>query len=248
VWTKKTVNKNPMIFATKAYFDMNPYECWQRSYIFYNRILENKPNISHHSIMKMQEKCLEKNILLDLVTQNIDGYHADLIRKSKIFFNPEIQEGKEGYGHTNGLYEIHGNVHYMRCSLEGCSNTFLYKRPPVYNEYDPPRCKKCNNFMRINGLYFDETYNEKYYKSYTVLKKAAQSDLLIIVGTELKTSLPKKILYEHMNRQKPVIEFNLKPWVREYSNVISLLGPCEVTLPEFIDKYIANIANLQKFI
>ena len=239
--TRKTLDKNPQLITTKAYFDMNPYECWKRSYYFYNLVLQNKPNICHHSILDMQKACLNKNKELHLVTQNIDGYHADLIRESRLFENAEVEEGCKLYGHTNGVYEIHGNLHYMRCSVDYCSNNYLYKVPTVYNEYDSPKCKKCRSPMRRNALMFDESYNELYYKVHTVLKKASETDLLIIAGTELKTTLPKKILYAHMDRNINIIELNLRTWIPDYPHHLLIDGPCELTLPKFIQGYIKSL-------
>ncbi len=238
-WTRKTQHKDPMRIATKAYFDMNPYECWQRSYVFFNMVLQGKPSVSHHALLKMQQTCLKTGIGFDLVTQNIDGYHADLIKKSGLFPNPEVPEGSDLFGHTEGVYEIHGNTHYMRCSLDGCSNTNLYKTPLVYNEYEPPRCPKCGNLMRRNTLLFDESYNERYYKAHSVLKRASESDLLLIMGTELKTSLPKRILYEHMDRSIDIVEFNLRTWVQGYNKVLTVDGECEKTIPSFVDIYLS---------
>eukprot|EP00826_Nyctotherus_ovalis_P021110 TRINITY_DN1674_c0_g2_i10.p1 TRINITY_DN1674_c0_g2~~TRINITY_DN1674_c0_g2_i10.p1 ORF type:complete len:283 (+),score=49.87 TRINITY_DN1674_c0_g2_i10:168-1016(+) len=242
LWTRKTLHKNPQLTATKAYFDMNPYECWKRSYIFYNKMLESKPNICHYSILAMQKAALSKNVELNLVTQNIDGYHADLIKETKLFANPEVSEGMPMYGYTNGVYEIHGNLHYMRCSVDFCSNRYLYRVPPVYNEYESPKCKKCGSPMRRNTLMFDEAYNELYYKSQTVLKKANDHDLLVIAGTELKTALPKRIVYATMDRNVDVVEFNLRSWVPDYPNQMIVEGPCEMTMPKFVEGYLKAIS------
>ena len=241
LWTQSSYCKNPRLFSTKSYFDMSPYECWQHSYILYNLIISRRPNICHHSILEFQKKCLASNIDFTLVTQNIDGYHADLIKKGKLYDEKEVLEGDPIFGFTKGVYEIHGNMHYMRCSLDECSNYHLYKVPEVYNEYEVPRCKKCDSVMRRNILMFDEIYNEKYCRSETVLKKASESDLLIIAGTELKTGLPEKILNEHIRRNVNIIEFNLKSWLPSYSKQVVIEGPCEQTIPIFVAKYLAAI-------
>lgn len=174
------------------------------------------------------------------MTQNVDGYHAELLRQARNLAHRPVADFAGGplFGITEGVYEIHGNTHYMRCSLDGCSDTGLYKTPEVYNEGEIPRCKTCGNVMRRNVLMFDESYNEKYYRSHTVLNKAREADLLLVVGTELKTNLPKRIVEAHIERGVPIIEFNLRRWVDNHDKLITVEGPCEKTLPAFVDKYI----------
>jgi NAD-dependent SIR2 family protein deacetylase len=60
------------------------------------------------------------------VTQNIDNYHTKLIQNSEILGKEmkHKKEGSKGYGHTDGILEIHGNHLFMRCSNEigNCSS------------------------------------------------------------------------------------------------------------------------------
>jgi len=55
-----------------------------------------------------------------LITQNIDDFHSRLIKSSK-HISPSLLKPKDkGFGFTDGVIEIHGNLSYMRCFAE-CS-------------------------------------------------------------------------------------------------------------------------------
>lgn len=240
LWNQRIKGFNPTIFATRSYCDPNANECWNHSDLFFNQVLKCSPNQAHFSIHKFFENSLLSGVDFDLVTQNIDGYHAKLINESP-FFRKEIEEdeGSATFGLSKYVYEIHGNIHYMRCSREGCANSNLYKCPKTFDDIDTPRCQSCNHFMRRHLLLIDEPYSEKYYRSQTVLKKAKRTDLLFIAGTEMSTTLPKIILSDIIRREIDIIEFNLESHIKNYPNLVTINGKCEETIPEFVEKYIS---------
>ena len=143
-----------------------------------------------------------------LVTQNIDDYHPQLIKNSKILpKQSQKSEGDSDYAFTDHVYEIHGNVAYMHCSQTGpCLNNF-YKvaAPPV------PKCTQCGSIMKPHCMFFDESYNDIFYRKSAVEHFAKDLDALVVVGTALETNLAKKIVAGAINREDvPVIEFNLE--------------------------------------
>ena len=76
-----------------------------------------------------------------LVTQNIDNYHTDVLPKLAI----DRPEGTETYAFTPGVYEIHGNVLYMRCSDSECKiSKYFYKCPDSHDDIVPV-CKECKS-------------------------------------------------------------------------------------------------------
>lgn len=237
LWTLKTEHEHPMLIATKAYFEARPEECWKRSFVFSKKVERGAPNNNHKAIFRMQEHCRNQGIEFTLVTQNIDGYHADLIRQA----HPSVtfaSQGSSTFGFTDGVFEIHGNIHYMRCSRDSCPDPNLYQAPPFYTGV--PTCKTCGGIMQRHTLMFDQKYSEQHYRSHTVMQKARASDLLMVVGTELKTRLPDQILQVHIGRGVPIIEFNLGRWVdKRYGELMSVEGLCEETVPAFVDKYLA---------
>ena len=75
-----------------------------------------------------------------LVTQNIDDLHTREIRKSRILQQSEDPHcqvtDSNRTAFTPHIYEIHGNVYFMRCSDEfrPCSRVFM--RGPSIEEFD----------------------------------------------------------------------------------------------------------------
>lgn len=60
-----------------------------------------------------------KKVSTMLVTQNIDNYHCDV---SPAYSESRSQsQGTPIYAFTPDIYEIHGNVLYMRCSNSDCA-------------------------------------------------------------------------------------------------------------------------------
>jgi NAD-dependent SIR2 family protein deacetylase len=102
------------------------------------------------------------------------------------------QRGPEGtpiYAFTEGVYEIHGNVLYMRCSDESgeCPKAPLfYKGPLTKTNQIVPLCKHCSRPMKPHCMFFDESYSEQWYKKDTVCEYLENKmDALIVVGTAL---------------------------------------------------------------
>lgn len=70
-----------------------------------------------------------------LITQNIDDYHGQLIKKSKVLSN-KIDKNLNKYlgnvprAFTPHLYEIHGNAFYMHCSNEDQIHSSVFYECP----------------------------------------------------------------------------------------------------------------------
>ncbi len=113
-WTQKSDGfMSPEEILTMVTFNKDPAIVWQWHYDFIKLMKACKPNEGHRAIKDFIQFSKEKSGKLEtmLVTQNIDNYHTDVVRSS----NPD-KEGTETYAFTPDIYEIHGNVLYMRCS------------------------------------------------------------------------------------------------------------------------------------
>ena len=55
------------------------------------------------------------------------------------------------------------------------------------------RCRECGGWGRPHVLWFDEYYDEEYYRFESSIEAASQADLLLVVGTSGATSLPMQI-------------------------------------------------------
>ena len=67
--------------------------------------------------------------------------------------------------------------------------------------------------MKPHAMFFDESYNEHYYKHDTTkILEDTKTDCLIVVGTALATSGARSFVFNTLNKDViPVIEMNLEP-------------------------------------
>ncbi|WGH75306.1 Sir2 family NAD-dependent protein deacetylase [Tenacibaculum tangerinum] len=155
-----------------------------------------EPNKNHELLVTLENKLGDR---FHCITQNIDNLHQ-----------------RAG---TKRIYEIHGNLHEMRCSDE-CSKE-VYKIPHkislkeinedlTIKEKKLLKCPKCGESTRPNILWFDEYYNERNFKLHSSLKLAKNTTLLIILGTSGATNLPNRLVEQTLKYGGHVIDVNLE--------------------------------------
>jgi len=196
-WTIGSKNYTPQEMATSAMFHQKPEEVWAWYLYRLGICLEAKPNAGHYSLVQMEE------ILQDhftLITQNIDNLH--------------LMAGNS----EQRTYQIHGNIQKVRCAQE-CSRT-LYPLPknlpassPTLNSetYAILHCPQCKAWLRPHVLWFDECYDEEYFRLKSSLDAAHHTDILLIVGTSGATNLPAQIVQRVAERGGKLIEINPNP-------------------------------------
>lgn len=226
-WTIGSKEYHPQEMATFAMFSKKPDEVWKWYLYRMNVCGIAEPNPGHHALVEM-EKIFGNRFTL--VTQNVDGLHL-----------------KAGSSHEK-TYQIHGNIFYMRCSAE-CSGN-LYSVPAVFqgrpkdvdieeSERQLLTCPECGKKTRPHVLWFDEVYNEKFFKFNSSLKAASKTKLLIIVGTSGTTNLPNQIAWEVSRHKGLIIDINIEknPFseLALRSNGFFIREKSSVALPELLD-------------
>jgi NAD-dependent deacetylase len=192
-WTIGSENYRPQELATWEKFNEMPEELWRWYQYRWGICTKAKPNSGHMALVEL-EGLVEGGI--DLVTQNIDGLHR------QAGSNPER------------LSEIHGRIDEMRCDerVEGSClhglklddpdnfdrvRATIVKTPqPAAEEENErlPMCKKCGVRQRPKILWFDESYNEAFYKWSTIQHQMKSCDVLLIIGTMLTTGGPARMV------------------------------------------------------
>ena len=71
------------------------------------------------------------------------------------------------------------------------------------------KCPKCNSYLRPHVLWFDEYYNEKHFKEYSVLRISKATGLLFVIGTSGATNLPQVITQNVLSKNGMVVEVNI---------------------------------------
>jgi NAD-dependent deacetylase len=180
-WTVGSKEYRPEEMATWSMFQQRPDEVWQ--WYLYRRGICNRaePNPGHEAAARM-EALLGDRFLL--ITQNVDGLHL------RAGSTPER------------TYEIHGNIHRMRCSKDCSREVFpMPEALPVKEKHqsldDADRallvCPRCGSLARPHVLWFDECYDETHYRFNSSIEAAMSADFLISVGTSGATNLPMQV-------------------------------------------------------
>ena len=180
-WTIDSINYRPEEMATNRMFNKHPYDVWQ--WYLYRKTICNSanPNKGHYAVAQLESIFKDR---FCLITQNVDGIH--------------IRAGNS----LERTYMIHGNIDYMRCSKE-CS-TEIFKIPSstvpktkedklTVPDIEILKCPKCHAISRPHILWFDECYDEHFYRFESSLKVAKKTDLLIVIGTSGATNLPMQV-------------------------------------------------------
>lgn len=197
-WVSGSKNYKAQEIGTKRFFNIASHEVL-KFYLYRKSITEfAKPNQSH-LMLKEIESLLKDNFVL--ISQNVDSLH------------------KKAGNSDERTYLIHGDHDFMRCGDE-CSNE-LYPFPEgiklkgrqkdqlTESEIEFLKCPKCNEDLRPHVLWFDEYYNEKFFKKDSVLRISKETGILFVLGTSGETTLPQIIAKNVLAKSGTVVEINI---------------------------------------
>ncbi|MFT5134422.1 MAG: NAD-dependent deacetylase [Gammaproteobacteria bacterium] len=180
-WTLGSTVYMPEEIATLSMFRKHPQEVWEWYLYRLGVCLHAQPNEGHLALVKL-EKLLQDRFTL--ITQNIDNLH--------------IRAGNS----LARTFQVHGNINFTRCSTECHSQLNLLadelkivreQKQLHAHELRFLHCQRCGSWLRPHVLWFDEYYDETWFRYDSSLKVATNTDLLIIVGTSGATALPNHV-------------------------------------------------------
>ena len=180
-WTVGSQEYRPEEMATYSMFSKKPWEVWAW-YLYRRTVCKNAaPNSGHLMIAEMEKLFGDR---FRLITQNVDGLH--------------LRAGNT----PDRTYQIHGNLHWLRCAADCTDQLFSFpagigakkKNEPVTNaERKLLTCPVCQGLARPHVLWFDEYYDETFFRAESALQWATTTDLLLVIGTAGATQLPIRI-------------------------------------------------------
>ncbi len=196
-WTVGSRNYHPQEMATNQMFRKAPDEVWRWYLYRMNVCADAEPNAGHFALVEMEKIFGDRFVL---ISQNVDGLH--------------LRAGNT----PERTYMIHGNVYQMRCA-ESCAKD-LFPLPDVFRGRDPNvplsdgererlTCPKCGGWTRPHVLWFDEMYDEAYFRFESSLRAAAQTDLLLVVGTSGVTNLPNQVAMVVARKKGLIVDVNI---------------------------------------
>jgi len=226
-WSIGSKEYQPQEMATYQMFSQRPDEVW-KWYLYRVGVCgKARPNPGHYALVEM-EKFFKNQFTL--ITQNVDNLH--------------LRAGNS----LEKTFQIHGNVFFMRCANECGMKIYpipkdLKKKKKKENltekDHELLKCPNCTSRTRPHVLWFDEMYNEHYYRYHSALKVAGKTDLLIVVGTSGATSLPNQVVWEVKHRDGTIIDINIEENI--FSNIAqnsrqgcSIRQPSGAALPDIL--------------
>lgn len=197
-WTRGSTNYRPEELATWRTFASDPELVWPWYLWRLARCRDAQPNPGHTALVDMDEALGNR---FTLVTQNVDGLHSRA-------GSPEHRS-----------YHIHGNLERMRCSAECNANTWpvpdalrVFAKGDAITPADEPllRCPSCDAWARPHVLWFDECYDEKWFRYRSSMSAAMAADVLLVVGTSGSTNLPMQMASQALRSKALIVEINLR--------------------------------------
>ena len=236
-WTIGSREYHPQEMATYSMFIQKPEEVWKWYLYRLGVCRKARPNTGHLALVEMERLFNDR---FTLITQNVDNLH--------------IQAGNS----LEKTFQIHGNIFYMRCANECSSN--IYPLPEDISgkakgeDLTPEeqlllRCPDCGERSRPHVLWFDEAYNEKYYRYHSSLEVAGQTELLLIIGTSGTTNLPNQVAWEVKNHNGIMIDINIEenPFAKmalTCNRGYFIKKQSSVVLPQILDIFTNSLAAL----
>jgi len=200
--------------ATPEAFNKNPKLVWEWYRWRINLVLNTKPNDTHQILADWERKRVDICIL----TQNVDDLH-------------------ERAGSQNVIH-IHGELLTGKCIK--CVNKFTWTEKLLDTLETVPKCEKCGTNFRPDVVWFGEMLNNEIVQR--SLDRLRSTDILIIAGTSgvVYPVAEFPFFAKQQNSSVVIYEFNLEYTPISQITEQTILGPVEVTLPEFLNKSLQN--------
>ncbi len=197
-WTVGAKEYHPTEMATNQMFRQQPWDVWQWYLYRASVCAQAKPNRGHELLVELETRLQDRFLL---ITQNVDNLH------------PRAGSSKQR------TYQVHGNIFQMRCFNECQPQLYPLpdsvwpreKQQPVTDkEKQILTCPVCGGIARPHVLWFDECYDEAYFRFESALQRAAQTDVLLVLGTSGSTNLPLHVANTVYRQGKTIIEIGIE--------------------------------------
>jgi NAD-dependent deacetylase len=194
---------HPEDLATPEAFQRNPRLVWEWYTWRRDLIQKAMPNPGHMALAAMEK--LVPNF--HLITQNVDNLHR--------------------IAGSQNIIEFHGNIFQTKCSYE---DIIIESWPETID--NPPRCPRCNQFLRPNVVWFGEPIPQEAITSATNLLQ--NCEVFFSIGTSSLVEPAASLPITARLQGSVVIEINLEHTPLTYLADFVLKGPSGKILPELI--------------
>jgi NAD-dependent deacetylase len=199
---------DPQELATEAGFRRNPRRVWSWYAWRRQRVSQARPHPGYFALVELESLVPA----LTVVTQNVDGLHAD--------------------AGSRDVVELHGNLRRVKCLDRHHPFTGELPDDGVEGESDPPPCPVCGSPLRPDVVWFGETLPERAVERAWAL--AGECDVLLLVGTSGTVWPAAELPYVAQRAGARVIEVNPEPSELTEVAGVFLQGRAGEVLPELV--------------
>lgn len=195
---------DPEELATPQGFARQPRLVWDWYAERRARVMCAHPNPGHLALVEMERRVPE----FSLITQNVDGLHTE--------------------AGSVRLFELHGNIRRVRCSVEGAV-------VPTWEERDdlPPACPACGALLRPDVVWFGELLPAR--AAQEAWRAAEQADLFLSVGTSNLVEPAASLPWLAHRRGASVLVVNPSMELQQQGpRIHHLTGPAGAILPALV--------------
>lgn len=194
---------NPKDLATPQGFERNPRLVWEWYRSRRSLATQVAPNPGHQALA-----ALERFIpTVTVITQNVDGLH-------------------QRAGSTR-VIELHGSLHRVKCSREGL-NVETWEE----SETLPPRCPRCQAFLRPDVVWFGEPLPQQPLKDAVAATEAC--DVLFSIGTSGQIYPAASLVHVARRAGATIVIMNPDEKAQAVSAFYRLTGPSGQVLPTLL--------------
>lgn len=171
-------------------------------------IMKAQPNPAHIAIAGLAQRVPK----LTLITQNVDDLHE--------------RAGSQDVIH------LHGEIQRPRCFA--CMRPYTFAsgipdEPEGGRWLDPPRCTRCNGYIRPGVVWFGEKLPQE--KWDMASKACSECDLMFVIGTSVLVQPAASLPDLALARDVPIIQINPKHNSLSHSSRFNLLRAAGEVMP-----------------
>jgi NAD-dependent deacetylase len=194
---------NPEELATPQAFRRDPRLVWEWYEWRRDLVRRAAPNPGHLALVEIENKLPR----FTLITQNVDGLHAE--------------------AGSQNILELHGNIQRTKCLEE---NVIVSSWEPSGDV--PPRCPYCGGLLRPDVVWFGEMLPEKTLQE--AVQAAEECDVFLSIGTSGIVHPAASLPYLAQRRGAVLIEVNPDETVLTAQADIFLKGQSGEILPQLV--------------
>ena len=199
--------------ATPEGFAADPELVWEWYGWRRDRIRAAAPNAGHHALVELARRVAS----LDVLTQNVDGLHAEALAATQ---DPPCMP----------IVELHGSIWRLRCT--GCGRE-VEDRGPGPPPGQLPACE-CGALLRPAVVWFGESLDPGSLER--AADVATRSDAFLVVGTSALVYPAASYGAIARRHGAHVVEFNLEATGPAAAGTHAVHAPAELALPALVER------------